>query len=187
MIYNMKEKIFISADSLLDDAFKLAQKILVSDYKPSFIVALWRGGAPIGIAIQELLEHRGVKTNHIALRTSSYIGIDSQEKKIQVHGLDYLATTITETDNLLIVDDVFDSGRSLESVIVELRRRCPKNYPNKVRIATTYYKPTRNKSILKPDFFVHETDLWLVFPHELQGLTDAEIKAHKPTSEARVM
>ena len=81
MIYNMKEKIFISADSLLDDAFKLAQKILVSDYKPSFIVALWRGGAPIGIAIQELLEHRGVKTNHIALRTSSYIGIDSQEKK----------------------------------------------------------------------------------------------------------
>ena len=56
--------------------------------------------------------------------------------------------------------------------------------PAEIRIATVYYKPTRNRSRLKPDFFVHETDRWLVFPHELQGLSEAEIAAHKPL-EAR--
>jgi len=85
---------------------------------------------------------------------------------------------------LLIIDDVFDSGRSLEAVIDELRRRTAERCPAEIRIATVYYKPVRNRSRLKPDFFVHETDRWLVFPHELQGLSEAEIAAHKPP-EAR--
>jgi hypothetical protein len=54
------------------------------------------------------------------------------------------------------------------------------NHPADVRIATVYYKPMRNRSRLVPDWFVHQTDRWLVFPHELVGLTDAEIAAHKP-------
>jgi len=32
----------------------------------------------------------------------------------------------------------------------------------------------------KPDFFIHETDKWLVFPHELEGLSLDEIKKSKP-------
>ena len=31
-----------------------------------------------------------------------------------------------------------------------------------------------------PDYYLHETDKWLVFPHELDGLTLDEIKDHKP-------
>ena len=31
-----------------------------------------------------------------------------------------------------------------------------------------------------PDFYIHETDKWLVFPHELHGLTLEEIKNNKP-------
>ncbi|MFM7706416.1 MAG: phosphoribosyltransferase, partial [Gammaproteobacteria bacterium] len=79
-------------------------------------------------------------------------------------------------------DDVFDSGRSLEAVIDELQRRCGDRTPHDIRIATVYYKPARNRSRLRPDFFVHETDRWLVFPHELQGLSDEEIAANKPSS-----
>jgi hypothetical protein len=52
--------------------------------------------------------------------------------------------------------------------------------PETVRIATVYYKPSRNKTNLAPDYFVHEVDEWLVFPHELRGLTDDEIRKHKP-------
>jgi hypothetical protein len=52
--------------------------------------------------------------------------------------------------------------------------------PETVRIATVYYKPSRNQTSLKPDYFVHETEEWLVFPHEICGLTEAEIRAHKP-------
>lgn len=181
----MTDKRFISADELLSDSFALAAQVFASGYRPSFLVALWRGGAPIGIAVQEWLEHRGLRTDHITVRTSSYTGIDQQEKTVRVHAMDYLVSHVTHEDRLLIVDDVFDSGRSLEAVLAELRRRCPDNHPREVRIATTYYKPSRNRSALKPDFFVHETERWLVFPHELVGLSDAEIAAHKPAA-ARV-
>ena len=83
-------------------------------------------------------------------------------------------------EGLLLIDDVFDSGRSLEAVVAELRRRCRRNIPEQIRIATVYYKPSRNQSSLRPDYFVRETDHWLVFPHELCGLTREEILAHKP-------
>lgn len=178
----MNEKLFISAESLLADSFELAARVLDGGYRPSFIVALWRGGAPIGIAVQEWLEHRGVTTDHIAVRTSSYTGIDQQSKVVRVHAMDYLVSQVTPQDRLLIVDDVFDSGRSLEAVLDELRHRCPRNHPAEVRIATVYYKPARNRSRLTPDWYVHATDQWLVFPHELVGLTDEEIAAHKPAA-----
>lgn len=181
----MTDKLFISADSLLADSFELANKVLASGYRPSFLVALWRGGAPIGIAVQELLEHRGLRTDHITVRTSSYTGIDQQEKTVRVHAMDYLVSHVTRDDRLLIVDDVFDSGRSLVAVLDELRRRCPLNHPREVRIATVYYKPSRNQSALQPDYYVHSTEQWLVFPHELVGLSDSEIAAHKPTSANR--
>ncbi|MCZ8130911.1 MAG: phosphoribosyltransferase family protein [Steroidobacteraceae bacterium] len=83
-------------------------------------------------------------------------------------------------DRLLLIDDVFDSGRSLEAVIDELARRCRRNLPERVRIATVYYKPSRNRSRLKPDYYVHATERWLVFPHELQGLTPEELRQHTP-------
>jgi hypothetical protein len=63
-----------------------------------------------------------------------------------------------------------------------LQRRCRRNLPGKIRIATVYYKPARNRSTLVPDYYVTATDSWLVFPHEIQGLTREEILAHKPVS-----
>jgi hypoxanthine phosphoribosyltransferase len=173
------DKLFISAQDLLRDSFALGKMILASGFRPSFLVGVWRGGAPIGIAVQELLELHGVATDHIAIRTSSYTGIDQQQKTVRVHGIDYLVSRLGAEDRLLLIDDVFDSGRSLEAVLDELARRCRRNLPEQIRIATVYYKPSRNRSRLKPDFFVHETGRWLVFPHELGGLSREEIDAHK--------
>jgi hypothetical protein len=49
-------------------------------------------------------------------------------------------------------------------------------------VATVYYKPSKRQVDFAPDYFVHETDKWLVFPHELQGLSEDEIAAHKPSA-----
>ncbi len=174
------EKIFISADQLLRDSMELARRVVASGMRPTFLVGMWRGGAPIGIAVQEVLEYHAIHADHIAIRTSYYSGIDVQHKTVRVHAVDYLVSRLEADDELLLVDDVFDSGRSLEAVIEELRRRCRRNLPEKIRIATVYYKPERRRSALTPDFFVHETSHWLVFPHEIQGLTREEILAHKP-------
>ena len=61
------KKRFISADELLIDSFKLADQIFQSGFKPHFIVGVWRGGAPVGIAVQEYLDYRGLETDHIAI------------------------------------------------------------------------------------------------------------------------
>ena len=47
--------------------------------------------------------------------------------------------------------------------------------PKDIRIATLFYKPGRNKSNMKPNYFVHESKEWIVFPHELDGLDDDEV------------
>jgi hypoxanthine phosphoribosyltransferase len=177
------DKLFVSADSLLRDSMELAKRIVRSGYRPTFLVAMWRGGTPIGIAVQEALEYHSIHTDHIAIRTSSYTGIDKQTKMVRVHALDYLVSRLSAEDELLLVDDVFDSGRSLEAVISELKRRCRRNLPDRIRIATVYYKPARNRSALVPDYYIRDTDSWLVFPHEIQGLTREEILAHKPVGE----
>jgi hypoxanthine phosphoribosyltransferase len=177
------DKLFISADSLLRDSMELARLIVRSGLRPTFLVAMWRGGAPIGITVQEVLEYHGIHTDHIPIRTSSYTGIDIQSKTVRVHATDYLVSRLTYEDELLIVDDVFDSGRSLDAVLAELTRRCRRNLPHKIRIATVYYKPTRNRSTLVPDYYVRATDSWLVFPHEIQGLSREEILEHKPVGE----
>src|SRR6201996_73617 len=117
------EKLFISADSLLRDSMELARLIIRSGLRPTWLVAMWRGGAPIGIAVQEVLEYHAIETEHIAIRTSSYLGIDNQSKTVRVHALDYLVSQLTFEDELLLVDDVWDSGRSIEAVIHELTRR----------------------------------------------------------------
>ncbi len=174
------EKVFICANELLRDSMELAMRIVRSGFKPTFLVAIWRGGAPIGIAVQEALEYHGIHADHIAIRTSSYTGIDKQAKTVRVHALDYLVSRLSFEDELLIIDDVFDSGRSLEAVMGELERRCRRNLPNKIRIATVYYKPKRNSSSLVPDYYVRATNSWLIFPHEIQGLTREEILANKP-------
>ena len=172
-------KSWISADQLLEDSFRLARQIIDSDYSPTHIVGIWRGGAPVGIAVQELLAFHGHECDHIAIRTSSYSGIDQQEREVRVFALSYLIDTLDPEDRLLVVDDVFDTGRSIAAFIEALAQRCRHNMPRDVRVATVYYKPSRNETERTPDFFVHECEDWLVFPHELCGLSEAEIRANK--------
>jgi hypoxanthine phosphoribosyltransferase len=174
------DKLFISSDSLLRDSMALAKQIVDSGFRPTFLVAIWRGGAPIGIIVQEVLEYHGIEADHIAIRTSSYTGIDQQAKSVRVHAIDYLVSQLTAEDRLLLVDDVFDSGNSIVAVIDELHRRCKRNTPEEIRTATVYYKPSRNRTAIVPDYYVQATDTWLVFPHEIQGLTREEILANKP-------
>src|SRR5512138_788936 len=133
------EKTFITPESLLRDALQLGVDIVRSGFRPSFLVGIWRGGAPIGITVQEVLEYHGIECNHISVRTSAYRGIDQPERHVRVHAIDYLVSQLTFEDRLLLIDDVFDSGRSLEAVIDELAKRCRRNLPEQIRIATVYY------------------------------------------------
>ena len=173
------KKKFIDAQELMEDSARLAVNVLNSGFRPDFIVGVWRGGSPVGIVVQELLDFYGVKTDHIAIRTSSYRAMGERESEVRVHGLSYLIKNVNAEDTLLIVDDVYDTGLSIQAIIENLHLKARRNTPE-IRVATVYYKPGNNKTGRAPDYFVHQTDRWLVFPHELDGLTLDEIFENKP-------
>ena len=173
------EKTVISAQTLLEDSVALGIDILESGFEPTMIIAIWRGGTPVGMAVQEVLSYCGIESDHIAIRTSSYVGVD-ERGGVAVHGLNYIIKKICHDDRVLIVDDVFDTGNTIAAVIDELTSRARGNTPEDIRIAVPWFKPSRNETSLRPDYFVHETDEWLVFPHELDALTPAELRQHRP-------
>ena len=138
----------------------------------------------MGIAVQEGLDYFGIKTDHIAIRTS-YTGLSNYSKMvdkadgIRVHGLQYLLENLSSEHSLLIVDDVYSTGSSVSAVIETLSRKTRRNLPKDIRIATVWYRPT-DRTIRPPDYFVHETNDWLILPYELSGLSIEELRAHKP-------
>lgn len=173
------DKTVISAQELLEDSVELGIKVRESGFEPTLIIAIWRGGTPVGMAVQEVLSYCGVESDHIAIRTSSYVGVD-ERGKVLVHGLNYVIKKIRHDDRVLIVDDVFDTGNTIVAVIEELSKRARSNTPEDIRIAVPWFKPSRNQTELTPHYFLRETAEWLVFPHELDALTPAELRQHRP-------
>jgi hypoxanthine phosphoribosyltransferase len=179
---------FIQADDLLRDSFQLAANIFEAGFKPDFLVGLWRGGSAAGIAVQEGLDYFGVKTDHIAIRTSytgarHYSQMVSKADSIRVHGLQYLLENLCSSHSLLIVDDVYSTGSSVNAVINQLTIKTRRNLPHDIRIASVYYRPTE-KSLRTPEYYVHETQDWLVLPYEMSGFSIDELKTNRPEMSA---
>ena len=177
------KKLYIDANTLLEQSFELAKKIHNSDFTPTALLALWRGGTPIGIAIQEGLSFLGNQTKHFALRTSYYDNNNKRKNNVQIDNFTTISEQLNTNDKLLIVDDVFDSGKTIHTLL-EMFNSQKSNCPNEIRIATPYFKPSNNLTTIKPDFFLHTTDQWIVFPHELHGLDIDEIIQNKPSTKA---
>ena len=151
------KQIFVSADDLLLDAFRLAAQIRDSGFRPDFLVGLWRGGSAVGIAVQEGLEHFGVETDHIAIRTSyagfpAYAAMLNRANAIRVHGLQYLLENLCSDHSLLIVDDVYSTGSSVKAVIDQLTVKTRRNLPQDIRIASVWYRPSE-RTMRAPDLF----------------------------------
>ena len=175
---------FIAADDLLRDSFQLAANIFEAGFKPDFLVGLWRGGSGVGIAVQEGLDYFGVKTDHIAIRTSytgarNYSQMVSKADSIRVHGLQYLLENLCAHHSMLIVDDVYSTGSSVSAVINQLTRKTRRNLPHDIRVASVWYRPSE-KTLRVPEYFVHETKDWLVLPYELSGFSIDELQQNRP-------
>ena len=175
---------FIAANDLLQDSFQLAANIYEAGFRPDFLVGLWRGGSAVGIAVQEGLDYFGVKTDHIAIRTSytgarSYSQMVDKGESIRVHGMQYLLETLCSHHSLLIIDDVYSTGSSVTAVINQLARKTRRNLPHDIRVGTVWYRPTE-KTLRVPEYYVHETRDWLVLPYELSGFSITELTENRP-------
>ncbi len=171
----MVNKKYVKANSLYEDSFRLARKIYDSGFRPDVVLAIWRGGAPIGIVIQEFLEYKKAGNIHAVIKASSYHGRDRSEK-VNVYGLKAILKTVKNLKQrkILLIDDVFDTGNTLNTILNII----PKSF--EAKIAVLYFKPKNNRTNIIPDYWIHKTESWIVFPHNLVELTDAEIKRKNP-------
>ena len=151
----MESKVYLDAQEFLRDGWRLARQILDSGWRPDVLLALWRGGAPVGTAVHEFLKVKGVALRHMPVKCASYTGIgQSQTEVVFSHA---------------------DTGRTAAAMRKKLaERQC------ETKIACVYWKPSKNVTDGKPDFHVRELEDWIVFPHEIDGLTPEEIAQKDP-------
>ena len=177
----MEKKVYLNAQDYLRDMWRLARQILDSDWKPDVLLALWRGGAEVGVAIHEFLKVKGLPLRHMPIKCSSYTGIGTSNTEVKFEYADAVLAHLTPGTKVLVVDDVFDTGRTAAAVHEKMKALgCD------MRMACVYWKPEKNVTQYLPDFFVKKLDRWIVFPHEIEGLTPDEI-AEKDIELAELM
>jgi hypoxanthine phosphoribosyltransferase len=141
-----------SWDRIYDMLIELAKRVRQSGFEPDLIVGVCRGGWTPARVMSDLLEN----VNTASIRIEFYLApgvtarkpVISQAIMVPVKGV-----------KVLVVDDVADTGESLKVAVDHLDVCGAKA----VKTATIYYKP---QSIFKPDFFIVQTEQWVVFPWE---------------------
>lgn len=129
-----------------------AEKIRRSGFKPDVIVAITRGGWIPARILSDLLEISGIAT----VRVEFYLGVaETKNEPVLTEAI----STVVTGKKALIVDDVADTGRSLQLA----KEHVLQQGAAEVRTATLYRKPN---SVTKPDYYEKETSLWIVFPWE---------------------
>jgi hypoxanthine phosphoribosyltransferase len=170
------EKNYLSADCYLRDIWQLAAKVRESGWRPDFILGLWRGGAPVAVAIHEFMKVTGWDVKHIPLKCTSYDGIEENSGEVKFTHGDVVFEMFRAGDRVLVVDDVFDTGKT--AVAVKMRME---TIGAEMRMACVYWKPEKNVTAMKPDYFVEDSGSgWIVFPHEMEGLSREEMARKDP-------
>jgi hypoxanthine phosphoribosyltransferase len=130
----------------------LADKIRQDRFCPEVIVGISRGGWPPARVISDLLGNPELAN----VRVEFYLGVaETKEKPIITQPVSVPVKDL----NILILDDVADTGKSLQLV----REHVIEQGAKTVKTATIYYKPW---SVIVPDYYERETRKWVVFPWE---------------------
>ncbi len=180
------EKVYIDAARLLIDSVKLARRVWDDGYRPDYLIGVWRGGTPPGVAIHEFLRTRGLEPYHTTIKTQSYSAMQRGGNGVEIKGLGHVIDVINAEDKVLIVDDVFDTGHTMVAILDEIARLARRNTPE-CRVATVYYKPEKNETDREPDYYTVADNRWIVFPHEVEGLTEEELRTHRADLYAAVL
>ena len=114
------------------------------------IVAISRGGLTLGHLLSDLL-----KLPICTFAIQSYKDIKKQGEVKITQPL----TKPIRGKNILLVDDVADSGKTLKRAFTYLNKLHPKS----ITLASMFYKP---HSKVKPDIYAQKTTKWILFPYE---------------------
>ncbi len=169
-------KLFVPLVTERDCAHQLAHAVLQSGYRPTHLVALWRGGARIALYMHEYLMLAGLQVDCVAVRTSLYVDQEAQ-REVRVHGEQYLVDVLQAEHRLLMVDDILESGRSLAALRDVLRAKLGARMPV-YRVAALLTKSEKWQwGNPQADYSVRDVPeyCWVVFAHELENLSVGEL------------
>lgn len=164
-----------SWDEIYEMLLVLAEMIRRNGFSPNVIVGVSRGGWPPARVMSDLLGNVELAN----VRVEFYRGIaETESRPIITQPL----SMPVEGKRVLIMDDVADTGRSLELV----RDHVSEHKAGEVKVATIYYKPW---SIIKPDYYIRVTKRWIIFPWErketVRNLIERCIQSDTPIEIAK--
>lgn len=162
----------LSWKDIEEASIAIAEKITYSGFSPQVIVGVLRGGWIPARILSDLLDVREVG----ALEIKFYKGIEERSERPVI--TQPLVCDVKDK-NVLIVDDVADTGKSLQVALGAVSLYGPKQ----IKSASLYVKPW---SVIVPDFYYAQTDKWIIFPWEkretIQTLVEAEYRIISRTS-----
>ncbi|BDC95555.1 MULTISPECIES: phosphoribosyltransferase [Treponema] len=181
----MKE--FLSYDVVRNNAIKLAEKIYREDgFVPDVIYTSLRGGAYMANVISEYFKIAR-KTEkpvlYAAVVARSYTDVH-QSSAIRIDGWTYSPEHLRAGDKILLVDDIYDTGRTLNYLVEVLMSY---GVPRKdIKVVVHDFKNFLDRPTLpiKPDYWCRkfdiakpEEDRWIHYmSHELVGLSQEELE-----------
>jgi len=150
----MGKYLYISPSEIFKLTYKLGKKIKESGFNPDCFLGISRGGLCITRILSDYFDIRDV----YIMRVVYYRGIKKTKSKPKL--IQDVDVKLLKNKKVLVIDDVADTGGSLEFIVNLLKRRGINNF----KIATIHHKPW---SRFKPDFFVAEADKWIIYPWEV--------------------
>ncbi|UCC33203.1 MAG: phosphoribosyltransferase [Candidatus Bathyarchaeota archaeon] len=152
-------------DKIYDFLLSLAEKIREDVFKPGVIVGVSRGGWPPARVMSDLLENPEIAN----VKAQFYIGVAKTKGEPVIT---QPVSVSVDDKEVLLVDDVADTGKSLRLVKSHLMRKGA----TEVKIATIYYKPW---SVIIPDYYEKKTSSWVIFPWERKEAVRNIIKRYQ--------
>src|SRR3989344_4078426 len=138
--------------------FELSKKIIESGKRYDRIIALAKGGWTWARAISDYTKIQNVGS----IQYEFYADIYKTDKTPK---LKQPLPISVQGEKLLVLDDVADSGATLNVALDYLK----KSGAESMSTATFFYKPW---SVIKPDFYVYTTDTWVIHPHEIREMVE---------------
>ena len=180
-------KDFVDYDQVRNNSLKLAYQIHKDGFIPDVIYVLLRGGAYIGNVISEyfkIVRRNERPVFYAAVVARSYTDIHKRSR-VMIDGWTYRPDYLRHGDRVLLVDDIYDSGRTMNYLAeVIMDHGIPRE---DLKIAVHDYKvftDDREQLPFTPDYYCRrheigapEEDVWIHYKsHELVGLSKEEFE-----------
>lgn len=183
-------KEFLPFETVRNDALKIAHKIYKDGFIPDVIYCSLRGGAYMANVISEYFK---ILSKEKGFHPALYAGVVArsysdiaQHTKVYIDGWTYPPENLRPGDKILLVDDIFDSGRTINSLVETLMnsRGFSRNDIKVVVHDYKYFTYLDEQLPIQPDYYCRKFEItkpeenrWIHYmSHELVGLTQEELQ-----------